>query len=103
MDVVYTPHQLELLNKLDELQKSRGLSQTKLSELIGISGSTISQLRNKKYPADPQQLFSILENYFGVKESAKLTYSEIEYADTSISSEVYDICLLYTSDAADEL
>ena len=91
MDVVYTPHQLELLNKLDELQKSRGLSQTKLSELIGISGSTISQLRNKKYPADPQQLFSILENYFGVKESAKLTYSEIEYADTSISSEVYDI------------
>lgn len=44
MDVVYTPHQLELLNKLDELQKSRGLSQTKLSELIGISGSTISQL-----------------------------------------------------------
>ncbi len=91
MDIVYTPHQQALLDKLDELQKNRGLSQAKLSDLVGISSSTISQLRNKKYPADPRQLFSILENYFGVKESARLTYSEIEYADTSISSEVYDI------------
>lgn len=91
MDIVYTPHQQELLDKLDELQKNKGLSQAKLSELVGISSTTISQLRNKKYPADPRQQFSILENYFGVKERAKLTYTEIEYADTSISSEVYDI------------
>ena len=91
MDVVYTPHQQELLDKLDELQKSMGLSQAKLSELVGISSSTISQLRNKKYTADPQQLFSILDNYFGVMEITKHTYTEIEYADTSISSEVYDI------------
>lgn len=91
MDIVYTSHQQELLDKLDEMQKSKGLSQTKLSELVGISSGSISQLRNKKYPADPQQLFRILENYFGVKESARFTYSEIEYADTSISSEVYDI------------
>lgn len=90
-NIEYTPHQQELLEKLNDLQKSKGLSQAKLSDLVGISSSTISQLRNKKYPADPQQLFSILENYFGVKERAKLTYTEIEYAATSISSEVYDI------------
>ncbi len=87
----YTSHQQELLDKLDDLQKSKGLSQAKLSELVGISSSTISQLRNKKYPADPQQVFGILESYFGVKESASLTYSEIKYAPTSISSEIYNI------------
>lgn len=90
-NIEYTPHQQELLRKLDDLQKSKGISQTKLSELVGISSSTISQLRNKKYQADPQQLFSVLEGYFGTKERAKLTYTEIEYAATSISSEVYDI------------
>lgn len=87
----YTAHQQELLNKLNDLQKNKNLSQAKLAELVGISSSTISQLRNKKYPADPQQVFSMLEDYFGVKESAELTYSEIDYAPTSISSEIYDI------------
>lgn len=91
MTDIYTPLQRELLAKVDELQQSKGLSQTKLAKLVGISSGTLSQLRNGKYAADPQQVFNILENYFGVKEEAKLTYSETGYVETSISSEIYDI------------
>lgn len=91
MNDTYSPHEVQLLEKVEALRKSKGLSQSKVAELIGISSGTLSQLINRKYPADPQQLFSIIDNYFGVKEEAKLTYSEIEYADTSISSEIYDI------------
>ena len=91
MNDTYSPHEVHLLEKVEALRKSKGLSQSKVAELIGISGGTLSQLINRKYPADPQQLFSIIDSYFGVKEEAKLTYSEIEYADTSISSEIYDI------------
>lgn len=87
----YTEHQQELLNKLNEKQKNENLSQTELGKIVGISGSAISQLRNKKYKADPQQMFAVLEDYFGIKEKAQLTYSEIDYAPTSISSEIYDI------------
>jgi len=91
MDEIYNERQLELLSKVDKLQQDRKLSQKKLSLLLGISNGTISQIRNRKYPADPQKIFDILEGYFDTKEEAKLTYSEINYAETSISTEIYDI------------
>ena len=91
MNDTYNEHQLELLAKVDELQKKEGLSQKKLSERLGISSGTLSQIRNRKYAADPQKIFDMLDSYFGVKEEAQLTYSEIDYAETSISSEIYNI------------
>ncbi|MCM1530520.1 MAG: hypothetical protein NC093_11070 [Alistipes sp.] len=59
--------------------------------MIGISGTALSQVKNECYPADPQSIFDIISNYFGVKEKAKLTYTEIDYAPTSISTRIYDI------------
>ena len=81
---------LNCLQRLKNFRKKK-VSQKKTAETIGITDGTLSQLRNGKYNANPQKLFDIIESYFGVKEAAKLTYSEVGYAQTSISSEIYNI------------
>lgn len=86
---MYTEEQLELLEKVEALKKEKNLSQNAVGQLIGVSGTALSQLRNGKYNANPQKIFDTLAGYFGVKEKAKLTYSEVEYAPTSISEQVY--------------
>lgn len=88
---MYTQHQLELLDKVEVLQKEKNLSQNAVGQLVGVSGTALSQIRNGKYNANPQKIFDILEQYFGVKEKAKLTYSGLEYAPTNISEQIYDI------------
>lgn len=88
---MYTQHQLELLEKVENLKKEERLSQNAVGQLIGVSGATLSQIKNGNYNADPQKIFKTLENYFEVKEKAKLTYSELNYAPTSISEEIYDV------------
>ncbi|MDE5583078.1 MAG: AAA family ATPase [Ruminococcus sp.] len=88
---MYTQQQQELLDKVEALQKERNLSQNAVGQLIGVSGTALSQIRNGKYNASPQKIFDVLEQYFGVKEKAKLTYSEVRYAPTSISEQIYDI------------
>lgn len=88
---MYTSEQQELLAKVEELKKEKGISQNEVGKLMGISGTALSQIKNGKYPADPQSIFDAMANYFGVKEKAKLTYSEISYAPTYISSQIYDI------------
>lgn len=86
---MYTEEQNELLEKVEALMKEKNLSQNAVSQLIGVSGTALSHLRNGKYKANPQKIFDTLAGYFGVKEKAKLTYAEIEYAPTSISEQVY--------------
>ncbi|MDE6671306.1 MAG: AAA family ATPase [Ruminococcus sp.] len=86
---MYTSEQLELLEKVEALKKEKGLSQNAVGQLIGVSGTALSQIRNGKYNANPQKIFDVLSGYFGVKERAELTYTEIEYAPTSISEQVY--------------
>ena len=91
MSITYTPHQLELLEKLNEKMKEEKLSQGKMADRIGISKGTFSQIISGNYQANPQKIFDAIESYLGVKEEAKLKYTEIKYADTSISSEIYSI------------
>lgn len=88
---MYTPEQQELLTKVEELKKEKNISQNEVGKLMGISGTALSQIKNGKYPADPQSIFDAMANYFGVKEKAKLTYTEVEYAPTHISAQIYDI------------
>lgn len=88
---MYTPEQQELLAKVEELKKEKNISQNEVGKLMGISGTALSQIKNGKYPADPQSIFDAMANYFGVKEKAKLTYTEVEYAPTHISAQIYDI------------
>lgn len=90
-DFMYTPEQNELLSKIEALKKEKGISQNEVGKLLGISGTALSQIKNGKYPADPQSIFDAIAEYFGVKERAKLTYTEIDYAPTNISTQIYDI------------
>lgn len=87
----YTAEQQELLAKVTQLQQEKNISQNEVGKLIGISGTALSQLKSGKYPADPKKLFDIMTKYFGVKERAKGTYTEVHYADTTVSSQVYDL------------
>ena len=91
MKNMHTPEQQELLAKVEQLKREKKYSQNEVAKVIGISGTSLSQVKNENYPADPQSIFDIIANYFGVKEKAKLTYTEIDYAPTSISTKIYDI------------
>lgn len=88
---MYTQEQNELLAKVEQLQKERSISQNEVGKLIGISGTALSQIKNGKYAADPQKVFDKIAEYFGVKEKAQLTYTELKYVSTSISAQIYDI------------
>ena len=91
MKNMHTPEQQELLAKVEQLKREKKYSQNEVAKVIGISGTALSQVKNENYPADPQSIFDIIANYFGVKEKAKMTYTEIDYAPTSISTKIYDI------------
>ncbi|MDE6035989.1 MAG: AAA family ATPase [Ruminococcus sp.] len=88
---MYTSEQQELLDKVEALKKEKNLSQNAVCRLIGVSETAISQIRNGKYNANPQKIFDTLAGYFGVKERKKLTYSEIDYAPTTISRQIYNV------------
>lgn len=90
---MYTQEQLELLEKVEVLQKERKLSQNGVAQLVGVSGTALSQARSEKL-IKTEKFFNTLTSYFDVKEKAKLTYSEIRYAPTSISEQIYDVIAL---------
>lgn len=90
---MYTEEQLELLRKTEVLQKEKQLTQNGVARLIGVSETALSQARNGKL-TKTEKFFNTLASYFEVKEKAKLTYSEIGYAPTSISEHIYDIIAL---------
>lgn len=78
------------LAKVEELKVNQGLSQEKAGKLIGVSGSVLSGLASGKYKGDTERMVKIIEDYFVVKDNYDCTYQEIEYAETSISTKVYD-------------
>jgi len=88
---MYTQEQMALLEKVEQLQKEKSLSQNAVGQLIGVSGAAISQLKKETYPSDPQKLFAKIASYFEIKEQAQKTYSEIFYAETNISEQIYSI------------
>lgn len=87
---MYTQEQIELLNRVNSLAEQAG-SQNKACELLGISAAVMSSIRNEKYKGDVQGIFNKLAEYFGVKAAAEQTYLEITYAQTHISTQVYEI------------
>lgn len=91
---MYTEKQQELLEKVEEFKKRNNYSQNEAGRIIGVSGSTLSQIKSGTYKADPQGIFDIIEKYFEVKEKAKLTYSAVDYAPTNISENIYDVISL---------
>ena len=95
----YTEHQKALLRKLDEererlsaaMPEGEELSWNEFAKKIGLTGSALSQIRAGKYGANPKKQFDAIDEYFRVKDQAKLTYKELKYVPTSISSEICDV------------
>lgn len=87
----YSDEQLILLEKIEELQKNENLSQNAVAKKIGISATALSQIKKGTYSANPDGFFEIISAYFDVKKMAESVYSEVDYADTSISRQVCEI------------
>lgn len=84
-----TERQQDLIKKFEELAKQCGGSERKAGKVCGVESSIISQLRQEKYPGIVEKQFGKLEEYFATKAKAADTYSEVEYAPTTISEVVY--------------
>lgn len=83
-----TEKQANAIRQFEELAVRVG-SEKKAGQLIGVSSSIISQLRSENYKGDVEKQFERLYTYFETKSKAADTYSEIEYAPTTISEVVY--------------
>lgn len=84
-----TPKQREALEKITATAAELGISEAKLCERIGITGSALSQIRKGYYAGNWDNQFEKIYAYFENKAAASETYSEVEYAPTSISTLVY--------------
>lgn len=83
-----TEKQEKLIKQFEELAAKVG-SEKKAGAQIGVSSSVISQLRSETYNGDVNKQFEKLRTYFETKASAADTYTEVEYAPTTISEVVY--------------
>ncbi len=84
-----TPEQREALRKLSAAAAELGISEKKMCERIGVASSVVSQIRGGYYPGDWDKQFEKINTYFANKNAAAETYTEVEYAPTSISTLVY--------------
>ncbi len=84
-----TEEQKGLIKKFEELAVQLGGSQRKAGDVCGVKSSIVSQLRSGTYQGVVSKQFGILKAYFETKEKAASTYSEVEYAPTTISEVVY--------------
>lgn len=82
--------QNEIMEKVEKFIQAEG-SQNAACAKMGVSPSVISAVRKGNYTGNTEKIFAKLAEYFGVKSQAELTYTEIEYAETYISSQVYKI------------
>lgn len=83
-----TEKQEQLIKRFEELAGKLG-SEKKAGQAIGVSSSIISHLRSGTYKGDIKKQFAKIGAYFDTKSKAADTYSEIEYAPTTISEVVY--------------
>lgn len=83
-----TEKQERLIKQFEKLAAKVG-SEKKAGAQIGVSSSIISQLRSETYNGDKEKQFEKIRAYFETKASAADTYTEVEYAPTTISEVVY--------------
>ena len=81
-----TPKQREAIEKITATAAELGISEAKLCERIGITGSALSQIRRGYYPGNWDNQFEKIYAYFENKAAASETYTEVEYVPTSINN-----------------
>ncbi len=84
----YTPHQQELLKRVEELIAEKGTA-SEVCRLMGISQQIMTPLRRGTYTGDTDKYFGIIESYFSLKEEAVKNYKSVKYAPISTSNLVY--------------
>ena len=75
-------------------QDTTNRSQSKLAAQIGMSKTVLNQVLSGKYNGVVDDKLQKIEDYFAMTQKAEETYQEIPYADTTISSKVYDVIRL---------
>ena len=86
----YNDSQNRLIKQVDMLVEVEG-SQNKSCKKIGLSPSVWSAIKKGEYTGNIDGVFNKVKDYFGIKEMAQQTYFEVEYADTFISHQIYEI------------
>lgn len=86
----YNDSQNRLIKQVDMLVEVEG-SQNKACKKIGLSPSVWSAIKKGEYTGNIDGVFNKVKDYFGIKEMAQQTYFEVEYADTFISHQIYEI------------
>lgn len=76
--------EVSLLAKFDEFAAEIG-SANKAANRIGIPASTMSMLKKGTYNGNKDAQFAKLAAYFDTKTEGAESYSEVDYAPTSIS------------------
>ncbi|MDE6834183.1 MAG: AAA family ATPase [Ruminococcus sp.] len=89
--MMYTDKQKLLLDKVENLMNEKNISQNAIGKIIGVSGTTLSQVRNGKYKSNPQKIFDMLENYFSDDKKTDSVYSETDYIETTVSGNIYRV------------
>ena len=87
---MYTQEQLRIIEKVEHLIAAEG-SQSKACQKLGISQGVISPIRKGTYTGNVDMVFEKLREYFDVKMLNQATLCEVEYVDTFISHEVYEV------------
>lgn len=83
----WTMDQLNALIAANNNEDNQG-GQTRAAELVGISGSILSGLRNGTYRGRVDEKLAQLYEYFSTKKEAAATYAARSYVATSISGDI---------------
>lgn len=88
----YSEEQCELIRKLEHFIVESG-SAGKAAKKLGMSNSTISDIRNCKYKGNVQKFFSDIASYFTLQKEKKVTkiYKGTDYVPTSVSEYIYQV------------
>lgn len=87
----YPEEQRELLLKLEHFIAESG-SAGKAAKSLGVSNSTISDIRNCKYRGDVEKFFTDFASYMKLKKEQKSRiYKGIGYVPTSVSEYMYQV------------
>lgn len=91
--------QQSIIRQLEEWQKKtcsesnpEGKSWAKIAREIGIADSTLTQVRNDKYPANADKVICKIEAYLRKLEKRKNGPQELRFVNTKNSVQIFDVC-----------
>lgn len=87
---MYTPEEQKVIDRLNQFIADENKTQEEAAHKLGISASILTPLRKGTYKGNYKAYLSKIASYFNLKSDLKDTYTEVEYAPTSISKKVYD-------------